>query len=102
MKEKSSKYRALNVNSNKTEGLATVLLVDDQQFNLFAMQSMFESLGVSAEICLSGDLAIEMLAQRFENDQPLYKLIFLDYSMPMKDGPQTASEIRSFCEEKCV
>lgn len=51
------------------------------------MQQMIESLGYSADICTSGNKAIEMLGQRILSSQPLYKLIFLDFSMPEKDGP---------------
>ena len=60
------------------------------------------SLDVTTDESLSGRKAIEMLAQRIETNKPLYKLIMLDYSMPEIDGPSTASEIRSFCEEKGV
>ena len=28
-----------------------------------------------------------------------YKLLFIDYSMPVKDGPQVAKEIRSIFEQ---
>jgi len=50
--------------NKKDKGLPTALLVDDQQFNLFALQQMFESLGVATDISMSGNKAIEMLSQR--------------------------------------
>ena len=63
---------------------------------------MFEAHGVVTDASLTGINAIELLSKRIESKDPLYKLILLDYSMPEKDGPQTASDIRSLCEEKGV
>ena len=82
--------------------LATVLIVDDQHFNCYAFQCMLEQKNVNVESSLSGADAIELIKKRLENGQPLYNCIFLDYSMPQKDGPQTATEIRSLCEENGV
>ena len=51
---------------SKTGLEATVLLVDDQQFNLFALQQMFEMYGVVSDASLSGINAIELLTKRID------------------------------------
>ena len=50
----------------------------------------------------SGDEALMLIRERIEKNEPIFKLILLDYSMPDKDGPQTVQEIRQLCEEKAV
>ncbi len=88
--------------SAKSEKPASVLIVDDQHFNLYAFQCMLEQENVTVDTSLSGINAISLIKARLQNRQPLYNCIFLDYSMPEKDGPQTAFDIRSLCEESGV
>ena len=49
---------------------------------------------------MSGQEAIKVLKQRSIDGLPMYGLILLDYSMPEKDGPQTAISICDFCTEQ--
>ena len=63
---------------------------------------MLEQENVNVDTSLSGTIAIQLIKERLQNGQPLYNCIFLDYSMPEKDGPQTAFDIRSLCEENGV
>ena len=67
-KSQNSKLSVFDAEPRAGEELATTLLVDDQQFNLVALQQMFEFLDVSTDISLSGRKAIEMLTQRVESN----------------------------------
>ena len=49
-------------------------------------------------MCLSGNEALEIMQARIKESKPPFRLVILDYSMPEKDGPQTAMEIRDLCE----
>ena len=44
--------------------IAEVLLIDDQQFNLSAMQGQLTEFGVASDTALSGEKALEALEQR--------------------------------------
>ena len=43
---------------------AEVLLVDDQQFNLSAMQGQLTEFGVASDTAMNGEKALEALEQR--------------------------------------
>ena len=75
-----------------------VLIVDDQAFQLEALTTILETLGLVSDVALGGDEALRLVNQRFEDikenpDLKQYQLIFMDYSMPDKDGIETATEI---------
>ena len=44
--------------------IAEVLLVDDQQFNLSAMQGQLTEFGVASDTAMNGEKALEALEQR--------------------------------------
>ncbi len=50
----------------------------------------------------SGNRALKSIKDRYDSGLPSYKLIFLDYSMPEKDGPQTAIDISNYCLENSI
>ena len=64
---------------------------------------MLKTEGVQAEICHSGSEAVDIIQKRMDESKPLFRLIIiLDYSMPEKDGPQTAMEIRDLCKTRVL
>src|SRR5947209_2281086 len=66
-----------------------VLLVDDQEANLTALEAMLQGLGANLVKARSGDEAIQhLLVEDFA-------VVLLDVMMPGKDGFETARLIRS-------
>lgn len=57
-----------------------------------------QQFGLKSDFAISGDKAINLVKKRLENmersNSEMYKLIFLDFSMPDLDGPQTSTAIR--------
>ena len=45
---------------------------------------------MESDSCYNGIEAMTKIRSRFEQDKPVYKLVFLDFSMPECDGPETA------------
>jgi len=43
---------------------AEVLIVDDQSFNIFALQSQITSKGIICDSAISGKIAVEMVRER--------------------------------------
>ncbi|HEY5410824.1 MAG TPA: response regulator, partial [Caulobacteraceae bacterium] len=67
---------------------ARVLIVDDDERNLFAATSALEELGHEIVVARSGDEALKRLLQED------FAVILLDLHMPGMDGYETAGFIR--------
>ena len=59
--------------------------------NIEMMSMMLEGKGFAIDSATRGTLALEIIKTRFEltiqGKGEMYKIIFLDYSMPEMDGP---------------
>jgi CheY-like chemotaxis protein len=67
----------------------SVLLVDDEPKNLFAMSAVLEELDVEVHCAQSGEDALRQVLKRE------FAAILLDVRMPGMDGFETAAAIRS-------
>ncbi|WKY56770.1 ATP-binding protein [Vibrio sp. SNU_ST1] len=66
-----------------------ILVAEDNKANQLVIVNMFKNVGMTIDIANDGNQAVEMVKN---ND---YDFIFMDISMPEKDGLQACSEIRS-------
>lgn len=74
------------------------MIVDDQSFNIFALEAQLWAKGISCDSAISGRAAIELVHKRLKliasgSGATMYNLILLDYSMPEMDGPMVAKAI---------
>lgn len=67
---------------------ARVLLVEDNQVNLFVLYKLFEQMGISADKAASGKECIKKVSKRD------YDIIFMDHLMPDMDGVQTLKKLK--------
>ena len=89
---------------------ARILIVDDQSFNIDALQVILKySIGIDSEICdkaNNGEQALNMVKKDVdENNRGLfcsYDLIFMDCNMPFMDGYDATTAIREFLFEKKI
>lgn len=75
-----------------------VLIVDDDCFNLTALELNLSKLKVKFDSAFNGMQALEMIRKR-QNERcgegcEQYQLMFLDCNMPIMDGYETATELR--------
>lgn len=70
-----------------------ILLVDDEQANLFALEVILESNGYQVESCGSGREALELVGTG------KYGLVLLDVMMPEMDGYETCRAIRAATDD---
>ena len=66
-----------------------ILLVDDNENKLIALQSVFSGLGIKLKMARSGKEALRLLLEHE------FAVILLDVSMPVMDGFETAALIRT-------
>lgn len=69
--------------------LANVLIVDDNPSNLKICMAMLEPYKMNITTCLSGKECMEVL-----ENQPVFDMVLLDYSMPEMSGSEIISRIR--------
>jgi len=87
----TEKQRMLDRLHNSDEDLVkrTVLLVDDDARNIFALSSVLERRGMNVLTATTGKEAIEIL-----QSTPEVAIVLMDIMMPEMDGYQTMREIR--------
>ena len=87
----SEKQRMLARLLSSDEGLVdkTVLLVDDDARNIFALSSALERRGMKVLTATTGSEAIELLSSRSD-----VAIVLMDIMMPELDGYQTIAKIR--------
>ncbi|MFL5098153.1 MAG: response regulator, partial [Xanthobacteraceae bacterium] len=85
------KQRLLERLTSSDEDLVgrTVLLVDDDARNIFALSSVLERRGMRVKTATTGSEAIELIGST-----PHLALVLMDIMMPEMDGYQTIGEIR--------
>lgn len=72
-----------------------VLVVDDNETNLFITGRLLEPYNLSVDVACSGYEAIELVKKN------RYNLIFMDHMMPDMDGVETMKKIRDLEPEYC-
>ena len=96
--ELSAEHRQmLQVARNRENALEgrTVLVVEDDVRNVFALSSILEPTGIRVEIARNGREALDTLARMGNADSPSIDLVLMDIMMPEMDGYTAMREIRS-------
>lgn len=70
-------------------GKKTVLLVEDQRYNLIVLQKMLENLGIDVVVAGNGLEAVDISRGKVKFD-----LILMDLKMPVMDGFHAMVEIK--------
>jgi CheY-like chemotaxis protein len=70
-------------------GKRTVLLVEDQKFNLLVLQKMLELMGIEVIPAENGKIAVEICKNAINLD-----LVLMDLKMPVMDGYHAMIEIK--------
>ncbi|MEQ9286060.1 MAG: response regulator [Cyclobacteriaceae bacterium] len=67
----------------------TILIVDDDERNIFALEAVLRSRGFETSTAANGELALETLTSR-----PNIDLVLMDIMMPIMDGYEAMRAIR--------
>lgn len=78
-----------------SNGYPPILIVDDNEFNIIVLQYMLDSFGMPSDQSMSGIGAYTKVVERGKQ-QTQFELIFLDMSMPVLDGLETARKMLDY------
>jgi len=89
------------------EGRKRILIVDDQDFNLNALQvliclSSIPGIDESIDRAKNGLLAVDQVTQILEDSGEIYGLIFMDLDMPVLNGFKATERIRKLYRDRGV
>ena len=90
---KNSEYQDDTHENSIEPGKLHVLIVDDEEYAAEHARTVLNDAGVRADICMSGQEALQMLEIRNTKQEP-YNLVLMDWKMPEMDGLETAKRIR--------
>ena len=81
------------------------MVTDDEEFCISAMTAMLKRNGINTDshvdFCMNGQEALDTFIESYTLGFR-YKMVFLDFSMPVMDGIEAASKIREFLAEQSV
>jgi CheY-like chemotaxis protein len=79
----------------------TVLIVDDNNFNLVVLESMLRKSNISCDKALNGKIALDKIleSQQRKCCSP-YTLVLMDCNMPVMDGYEATERIMTMISEK--
>ncbi len=65
-----------------------ILIVDDNEFNLYSLSLLLESMGHKCDQENNGKSALEAISKKEESEECscIYRLIIMDCMMPLMDG----------------
>ena len=79
-----------------------ILIVDDDPFNILALESLLKAFNIHIEKAFNGKDAISMIEKRNSPEEHLsmnYKLVFMDFNMPVMDGRDATKKLRQLIRE---
>lgn len=98
-----SDYRRNQFVGSKACDCPEILVVDDDGFNIMAVESIFRSLGMKNDRAFNGEDAIVKMKARAQNTCgpgcSYYKLVLMDCTMPVMDGFEAARIIKNLIDE---
>ena len=79
-----------------------ILIIDDNIFESIAVKGMFEQYQFDSDLAPNGLEALAMVQARLKCGGPekMYKLIMMDYQMPVTDGADSAIMILDYLREE--
>ena len=68
--------------------------MDDNLNNMTAIINVLQRFGLKADSAMGGEEAVMLVKKRLETENSTYKLIMMDYSMPVCNGGEATKQIR--------
>ncbi|KAL4438307.1 hypothetical protein ABPG74_009730 [Tetrahymena malaccensis] len=90
---------------------ASILIVDDNQFNILALSRMLQQFfNVPIDKAFDGKQAYEKICYRYQQNKPIqschkclrYEIVFMDIEMPILNGYEVMKELTDFFSESKI
>jgi CheY-like chemotaxis protein len=79
----------------QTKRLMSILIVDDDAFNNFAMEQLIRTIGkFEIHLAINGKDAIDCVVKRSGAEPSSFDLIIMDLNMPVMDGMASTKKLR--------
>ena len=98
---KNCQHRSEASEDSVDPGKIHVLIVDDEEFAAEHAQTILNEVGIRADICTSGQEALNMLEIQRTKQEP-YNLVLMDWKMPEMDGLEVTEKIRECYSKETV
>ena len=79
-----------------------VLVVDDNETNRLVISQQLGHWGANVTLASSAKQALELCAQRIENNQPMFDIAVLDMQMPEMDGMELCKVLKAHDDYKAM
>jgi len=86
---------------SKFKKTSSILLVDDNPFNLYVAEQLILGYNYEVKTALTGQIAIDLAIECSEAQEDI-KLILMDCQMPVLDGYETTKELKKLMKEKKI
>jgi len=81
-----------------------ILIVDDSSYNIHVLQTLLKSFQIKADTAFDGKEAVEKAIAKSKSKKSCgcqgYRMIFMDYNMPIMDGCTATSELKRLIDSK--
>ncbi len=98
-KRMTTRYGSMSMKESVKTGCScnSILIVDDDSFNVLAAQKLFTALGLHCMTAFHGKQAIEIIESknRCSDACHLFKFILMDCNMPVMDGYETTLYLKA-------
>ncbi len=81
--------------------IPSVVIVDDNPFNLIVAEHLVAAQGCKVKTALSGKAAIDLVVDTYMKSEPI-SLILMDLQMPEMDGYQTTRNLKNLMQTKKI
>ena len=93
----SARISKVDVNFNKCS-CKSILVVDDDAYNLLSIQTILGSFSLTADEALNGQECLQMVERRMQKvcgeNCGMYKLVIMDFNMPLMGGLEATRKLR--------
>ena len=79
---------------------ADILVVEDNMYMNIALQTLVTSFVESCDYATDGEEALQYVKTKYEQDGSTYKLIIMDYEMPICNGLDASRKIRDYLAKR--
>ena len=89
----------LQASSVVSDGI-NILVVDDNSLHTITILKILKEFGLNANVANDGSEAVQRVQELYEKRQTTYRLIIIDYAMPVLSGIDATIMIRKYLSER--